>query len=541
MEKEYAAKVRTLVDESDIMLDEHAKAALKAVPGYQGLQVFHHVVQDTQGSIRTGKSCANHACAFHAKPLLAVMCCLLVPAKASWLLASKSTRIGDHQITNRLPLNTYHHPRVASIECLRRNPSAFVVKKCREIAKQNGTESHACETREGQPAPIAARPEAERPEAPREASSGPALGGWRSMPLDQWLRSVDNGKGYLLQYEQGLLKNYDNLEQIMELYVAPPGDDGKISIDQILGSKISKLPKRGASGGLRFSTFFADLTAGSNVEMKVGHKRMFEKCACALRSHEHIPVSWRYATPHQHHAAALEPWNKNVRSELAEWQVFHAERASKVDESGLFLCEQMRVCRKLHKSKSCVGVSCRMQEMYALVFIFRYLDLLWSYISVYNTVMKVVFITATIYLIYLMRVKPPISQTYERSTDKFQYEIYLLGPCFLLGILCTEEYSVAEVLWTTSIWLESVAIVPQLVLLQQMREVENLTSQFVATMGAYRALYILNWIYRYFADDYVNWVGWVGGLVQTVLYADFFYYYARSKWYGGKLVLPVAT
>ncbi|OLP73556.1 hypothetical protein AK812_SmicGene47170, partial [Symbiodinium microadriaticum] len=32
---------------------------------------------------------------------------------------------------------------------------------------------------------------------------------------------------------------------------------------------------------------------------------------------------------------------------------------------------------------------------------------------VYNTVMKVVFITATIYLIYLMRVKPPISQTYE--------------------------------------------------------------------------------------------------------------------------------
>lgn len=67
------------------------------------------------------------------------------------------------------------------------------------------------------------------------------------------------------------------------------------------------------------------------------------------------------ATPHQHHAAALEPWNKNVRSELAEWQVFHAERASKVDESGLFLCEQMRVCRKLHKSKSCVGVSCRMQ------------------------------------------------------------------------------------------------------------------------------------------------------------------------------------
>ncbi|CAE8676528.1 unnamed protein product [Polarella glacialis] len=129
---------------------------------------------------------------------------------------------------------------------------------------------------------------------------------------------------------------------------------------------------------------------------------------------------------------------------------------------------------KLNKSKTCVGVSCRMQEMYALVFIFRYMDLLWSFVSVYNTVMKVIFITATVYLIYLMRVKPPISQTYERSTDSFQYEIYLLGPCFLLGILCTEEYSIPEILWTTSIWLESVALVPQLVLLQQMREADNL-------------------------------------------------------------------
>merc|ERR1719414_502163 len=111
-----------------------------------------------------------------------------------------------------------------------------------------------------------------------------------------------------------------------------------------------------------------------------------------------------------------------------------------------------------------------------MVFILRYLDLLWSFISVYNTVMKIVFITGTVYLIYLMRFKPPISQTYERSTDSFQYELYLLGPCCLLGLVTTEEYTLPEVFWTTSIWLESVAILPQLVLLQQIREVENLTS-----------------------------------------------------------------
>lgn len=207
----------------------------------------------------------------------------------------------------------------------------------------------------------------------------------------------------------------------------------------------------------------------------------------------------------------------------------------------LHLTSIMLLLWKLHKCKSCVGVSCRMQEMYALVFIFRYLDLLWSYISVYNTVMKVVFITSTVYLIHLMRFRSPICQTYERSTDSFPYETYLLGPCFIMGVITTEEYSLTEILWTVSIWLESVAILPQLVLLQQIREVENLTSDFVGAMGAYRAFYLLNWIYRYFADDYVNWVGWIGGALQTVLYADFFYYFARSKWYGNKLILPVAT
>ena len=55
-----------------------------------------------------------------------------------------------------------------------------------------------------------------------------------------------------------------------------------------------------------------------------------------------------------------------------------------------------------------------------------------------------------------MRLKTPICQTYERSTvafrklrkqtqagraakDSFQYELYLLGPALLLGLICTED------------------------------------------------------------------------------------------------------
>ena len=159
----------------------------------------------------------------------------------------------------------------------------------------------------------------------------------------------------------------------------------------------------------------------------------------------------------------------------------------------------------------------------------------------FRIVMKIFFIVSTGWLIYNMRVKPPVSTTYDRNADNFQYEKWIIGPCVLLALISTEDYTFSEIMWTMSIWLESVAIFPQLVLLQQLREVENLTSNFVFAMGAYRFLYILNWIYRYFVEGYVNWVGWIGGVVQTGLYVDFFYYYAMSKWYGQRLVLPTVA
>lgn len=62
----------------------------------------------------------------------------------------------------------------------------------------------------------------------------------------------------------------------------------------------------------------------------------------------------------------------------------------------------------------------------------------------------------------------------------------------------------------------------------------------VRSPGAYRALYILNWVYRSYYEPYYhhNWIVYTCGALQTALYADFFYYYVISKYYGGKLQLP---
>lgn len=48
-------------------------------------------------------------------------------------------------------------------------------------------------------------------------------------------------------------------------------------------------------------------------------------------------------------------------------------------------------------------------------------------------------------------------------------------------------------LWTFSIYLEAVAILPQLILLQRTQNIDNLTGNYVALLGSYRAFYILNW------------------------------------------------
>lgn len=188
-EEQCKTKVLSLVESSEL-LNDMAKAALKAVPPLQGLEVFHEVVAEDNANMR--------------------------------------------------------------------NPSAFVIEKCREIAQQNGMEAEFLKVtatsavRDSGAAPKAA---AKRPLQPQPASEAEVTVevpvDWRSMPLDQWLRSVDNGKGFLLKYQEALCKNFDDLEQVMDLYVRPPDAEGNVEIDQ---------------------TFFDDL----QIE-KVGHMRLFQK------------------------------------------------------------------------------------------------------------------------------------------------------------------------------------------------------------------------------------------------------------------------
>jgi hypothetical protein len=56
-------------------------------------------------------------------------------------------------------------------------------------------------------------------------------------------------------------------------------------------------------------------------------------------------------------------------------------------------------------------------------------------------------------------------------------------------------------------------------------------SYYLITLGSYRALYILNWIVRYFTENhYWDPIAEIFGVVQTLLYIDFAWvYYSRQR------------
>ncbi|KAJ8517504.1 hypothetical protein ONZ45_g5300 [Pleurotus djamor] len=190
---------------------------------------------------------------------------------------------------------------------------------------------------------------------------------------------------------------------------------------------------------------------------------------------------------------------------------------------------------KIQTSRSCRGISFKTQALYVAVFMSRYMDLFYRFVSVYNSAMKVFFIASSCYILYLMKYK--FRPTHDPSIDTFRVE-YLLGPCLILSLIFNYNFTFTEVFWSFSIFLESVAILPQLFMLQRTGEAETITTHYLAALGAYRALYIPNWIYRYFTEGVVDPIAVTAGIVQTGLYIDFFYVYFTKVLQGQKFELP---
>ncbi len=95
------------------------------------------------------------------------------------------------------------------------------------------------------------------------------------------------------------------------------------------------------------------------------------------------------------------------------------------------------------------GISLKTQELYAIVFATRYLDLFHVQhaaiaLSFYNMAMKLIFLATSFSIVWYMRYHKVVRRTYDREHDTFKYYILLL-PCFLLALLINHKFTIREV------------------------------------------------------------------------------------------------
>ena len=181
------------------------------------------------------------------------------------------------------------------------------------------------------------------------------------------------------------------------------------------------------------------------------------------------------------------------------------------------------------------GVSLITQMLYVAVFVTRYLDLFWvpPMAFLWNFILKNFYILTSLYIIFIMM------KVYARTRERekaWRLGAYCLGGSVILAPIVTaiakrKETSFTEILWTFSIILESVCVVPQLLLLRQTTVPTVIDSFYLLTLGSYRAFYILNWILRLASSEHhFEWRAVLFGIIQTAFYVDFAWvYWTRQR------------
>ena len=218
---------------------------------------------------------------------------------------------------------------------------------------------------------------------------------------------------------------------------------------------------------------------------------------------------------------------------------------------------------KIFMSKRATGVSVKSLQLYSLVFFFRltsimrhegYLpydksgDWLYHIIEVSSLLLSISAMYGALAL---------FKDTYQPDQDKFGEmnvppgygAVYLAVPVLLLAIFIHPNLNsdfISDVAWTYAMYLESVALVPQLFMFQKQSSgvVELLTAHFVAALGFGRVMEFLFWIYSYHelatsaGSKLPGYLALFSQFMQLVLMLDFFWYYYLAVKNATPLVLP---
>merc|ERR1712187_696800 len=102
----------------------------------------------------------------------------------------------------------------------------------------------------------------------------------------------------------------------------------------------------------------------------------------------------------------------------------------------------------------------------------------------------------------------------------------ILVPCITASLLLTNEYSILEILWTFSEFVEGFAMVPQYIFCYREKGARDWgAGLYVVALGSYRVFYALNWIYKKIQmPHYSDIQSWIGGIIEIMFFIDFLNY-----------------
>jgi len=222
--------------------------------------------------------------------------------------------------------------------------------------------------------------------------------------------------------------------------------------------------------------------------------------------------------------------------------------------SGLQCLGFLLLTLKVRAQKTVAGISSRCLEMYVLVFLVRLCSttIKNGYIPVDKSgdhmyqLGDALSLVLAIQLLYCCH--KTHRATYQEDKDTMAI-MPLIPPCVLLAMFLHANLNrspLFDTIWTTSLNLDTVAMLPQLWMLTKIGgAVDGMTSNFVVAMMASRLCAFTFWFYGYeelAADDTdANYAGKqiLGAhVLQLLLAADFLYYYMSARFSGKKMVLP---
>mmetsp|Transcript_20154 Transcript_20154/g.56133 ORF Transcript_20154/g.56133 Transcript_20154/m.56133 type:complete len:245 (-) Transcript_20154:804-1538(-) len=203
------------------------------------------------------------------------------------------------------------------------------------------------------------------------------------------------------------------------------------------------------------------------------------------------------------------------------------------------------------------AISRKSQELYLMVSITRYLDLFYTFYSMYNALMKILYISLGAATVACLYFKEPGCSTYNAAQDSVQHWLHIVVPCIFIAVAYKSQdprgfyplEDTTELMWTFSVVLESVAMLPQLLMVRRSyrndREHHGGARDAIYVplflFGIYRFLYVLNWAYRAmtepffaFLHSYIRLILTVSAFIQVLMYSEFFYMYVvPSNWTFG--------